>query len=87
MQTHTHTYTHTHIYIKCKKWGWDEIVMYPLPRFELGKLWHGLSRNQGVVGEHDEQYQMLVRNWVGFDLKQNRGYPLSQCDDGRIQVR
>jgi hypothetical protein len=30
------------------------------PRPELGKTWHGLSRNQGVVGEHDEQYQMLA---------------------------
>jgi hypothetical protein len=28
------------------------------PRPELGKVWHGLSRNQGVVKEHDEQYQM-----------------------------
>jgi hypothetical protein len=24
------------------------------PRPEPGKVWHGLSRNQGVVGEHDE---------------------------------
>jgi len=31
--------------------------MYP-PRLELRKTWYGLSRNQGVVGEHDEQYQM-----------------------------
>jgi hypothetical protein len=28
------------------------------PRLELGKAWHGLSRNQGDVGEHDEQYQL-----------------------------
>jgi hypothetical protein len=28
------------------------------PRPEPGKAWHGLSRNQGVVGEHDEQYQL-----------------------------
>jgi len=34
--------------------------MYPL-RLEPEKVWHGLSRNQGAVGEHDEQYQMLVR--------------------------
>jgi hypothetical protein len=33
--------------------------MYP-PKLELGKAWHGLSRNQGVAGEHDEQYQMLA---------------------------
>jgi hypothetical protein len=31
--------------------------MYP-PRLESGKVWHDLSRIQGVVGEHDEQYQM-----------------------------
>jgi hypothetical protein len=24
------------------------------PKHEPGKIWHGLSRNQGVVGEHDE---------------------------------
>ncbi len=24
------------------------------PRLELGKIWHGLSRNQGVTREHDE---------------------------------
>jgi hypothetical protein len=24
------------------------------PRLEPGKVWHGLNRNQGVVGEHDE---------------------------------
>jgi hypothetical protein len=33
--------------------------MYP-PKFELGKMWHGLNINQGVVGEHDEQYHMLA---------------------------
>jgi len=26
----------------------------PPPRPELGKMWHGLNRNQGVVEEHDE---------------------------------
>jgi hypothetical protein len=31
------------------------------PKLELGKMWHGLSKNQGVVGEHNEQYQMLVK--------------------------
>jgi hypothetical protein len=24
------------------------------PRPELGKAWHGLNRNQGATGEHDE---------------------------------
>jgi hypothetical protein len=33
----------------------------PPPKPELGKAWHGLSRNQGATGEHDEQYQMLAR--------------------------
>jgi len=32
----------------------------PHPRLEPGKLWHDLSRNQGAVGEYDEQYQMLM---------------------------
>jgi hypothetical protein len=31
--------------------------MYPPPKPKLEKAWHGLS-NQGVVGKHDEQYQM-----------------------------
>ncbi len=35
--------------------------MYPPPKPEPGKTWHGLSRNQGDVGEHDEQYQMPAR--------------------------
>jgi len=26
----------------------------PPPRLESGKTWHGLTKNQGVVGEHDE---------------------------------
>ncbi len=30
------------------------------PRLKLKKMWHGLNRNQGVVGKHDEQYQMQV---------------------------
>jgi hypothetical protein len=29
-----------------------------LPKPKSGKAWHGLSRNQGVVGEHDDQYEM-----------------------------
>jgi len=28
------------------------------PKPMLGTAWHGLSKNQGAVGEHDEQYQM-----------------------------
>jgi len=32
--------------------------MYPLPKPKLGKTWHGLSKNQGVAREHDEQYQV-----------------------------
>jgi hypothetical protein len=38
----------------------NEILMYPPPKPKLGKTWHGLSKNQSVIGEHDEQYQMLV---------------------------
>jgi len=36
--------------------------MYPPlpPKLELGKTWHGLSRNQGAVGKHDEQYQLIM---------------------------
>jgi hypothetical protein len=34
--------------------------MYPRLRLEPGKMWHGLSKNQGAAGEHDEQYQMSV---------------------------
>jgi len=30
------------------------------PRLKPGKAWHGLSRNQSPVGEHDEQYQLLT---------------------------
>ncbi len=47
---------HTRIYTM-HKGGGDEILIIP-PRPEPGKAWHGLSRNQGVVGEHDEQYQL-----------------------------
>jgi len=28
--------------------------MYPPPRLELGKAWHGLSRKQGDARKHDE---------------------------------
>jgi hypothetical protein len=30
-------------------------------KLELGKTWHGLSRNQGATGKHNEQYQMPVK--------------------------
>jgi hypothetical protein len=50
-------HTHTQIYHAQEE---VEILMYPPPKPELGKVWHCVSRNQGVVGEHDEQYQMLV---------------------------
>jgi len=34
--------------------------MYPLPRLEPRKAWHGLNKNQGAAREHDEHYQMPV---------------------------
>jgi hypothetical protein len=42
--------------------------MYP-PKPELGKSWHGLSKNQGVAGEHDEQYEMSAGIRVSSGLK------------------
>ncbi len=27
------------------------------PETELGKVWYGMSRNQGVAGDNDEQYK------------------------------
>jgi hypothetical protein len=51
---------HAHIY-NAQEEAKKKILMYPPPRLELGKMWHGLDRNQGVVGEHDEQYQMSAR--------------------------
>jgi hypothetical protein len=50
-----------HIYIMHKKRLRKKFSCIPPPRLELGKMWHGLDRNQGVVGEHDEQYQMSAR--------------------------
>jgi hypothetical protein len=44
---------HAHIYNVARR-GWNEILMYPPPRAKPRKGWHGLSRNQGVVREHDE---------------------------------
>jgi hypothetical protein len=54
------------------------------PRLEPGKVWHGLSRNQGDVGEHDEQYQMPVGTWGNFGLRQNRWYPPLQLSQNSI---
>jgi len=33
----------------------------PPPRLEPRKTRHGLSKNQGAVRKHDEQYQMPAR--------------------------
>ncbi len=49
---------HTYIYNAQKKVEM-KVSCIPPPRPEPEKAWHGLS-NQGVVGEHDEQYQMPV---------------------------
>jgi hypothetical protein len=65
---------HTHIYIMHKRrLRWNSHVSPLKP--EPGKMWHGLNKNQGAVGEHDEQYQMLAGTWVSSGLKQNRWYP------------
>jgi hypothetical protein len=65
---------HAHIYTMHKRrLRWNFHV--PPPRPELGKVWHGLSRNQGVVREHDEQYQMSTGTWMTSGLKQKRWYP------------
>ncbi len=50
---------HAHIYIQCiseVEMKFSCIPPKPKPR----KTWHGLSRNQGAVGKHDEQYQLLT---------------------------
>jgi len=39
------------------------------PKPESGKTWHGLSRNQGVVGEHDEQYQLPAGTQMNSGLR------------------
>ncbi len=49
---------HAHTYIYNAQ---EEVAMKfscILPRPEPRKVWHGINRNQVVVGEHDEQYQM-----------------------------
>jgi hypothetical protein len=44
---------HAHIYTMHKKrLRWNFHVTPPKP--EPGKVWHGLSRNQGAAREHDE---------------------------------
>jgi hypothetical protein len=48
---------HTHIY-NAQKEAEMKFSCIPPPRPEPRKAWHGLNRNQGVIGEHDEQYQM-----------------------------
>jgi len=54
--------------------------MYPPPpRLESGKAWHGLSKNQGATGAHDEQYQMLARILMSFGLKQIDGIHHYNC--------
>jgi hypothetical protein len=51
---------HAHIYIQCTREAKMKFSCIP-PRSEPGKAWHGLNMmNQGVVGEHDEQYQLLA---------------------------
>jgi hypothetical protein len=51
-------HAHTHIYIyNAQEEAEMKFSCIPL-RPALGKAWHGLNRNQGDVGEHDEQYQL-----------------------------
>jgi hypothetical protein len=40
----------------------------PAPRPKLGKTWHGLNKNQGVVGKHDEQYQLNELQLEGKEM-------------------
>jgi hypothetical protein len=47
-----------HTYIYNAQEEFEMKFSYIPPKFELGKVWHGLSRNQGAVRKHDEQYQM-----------------------------
>ncbi len=45
---------HTHIYNAQEE---AEMKFSCIPsRTKPKKAWHGLSKNQGVVGKHDEQY-------------------------------
>jgi hypothetical protein len=45
---------HTYIYNAQGRLRWNSHVSPARP--EPGKIWHGLSRNQDAVGEHDEYY-------------------------------
>jgi len=56
----------------------------PPPKHEPEKTWHGLSRNQGVEGKHDEQYQMSTGTSVSYGLNQNRWYPALQLSQSNI---
>jgi len=58
--------------------------MYPPPILELGKTWHGLSKNQGAAREHDEQYQMSTKTGVSSDLRQNKWYPPLELSQSSI---
>jgi len=46
-------YARTYIY-NAQKEAEMKLSCIPPPRLELGKTWHGLSRNQGAAREHDE---------------------------------
>jgi hypothetical protein len=61
---------------------WNSHVSPPKP--ESGKVWHGRNRNQGVVGERDEQYQMPIGTWVSSGLRQKRWYPPLQLSQSSI---
>jgi len=51
---------HAHMYIYNAQEEAEMNSHVSPPRLEPGKTWHGLSRIQGVVGKHDEQYQMSM---------------------------
>jgi hypothetical protein len=54
------------------------------PKPKLEKTWHGLSKNQGVVRKHDEQYQMPTKTLVNYNLRQNKLYPPLQLSQNNI---
>jgi len=73
---------HTYIYNAQVRLRWNSPVSPPKP--EPGKARHGLNKNQGVVGEHDEQYQLPMGTWVSSGLKQKRWYPPLQLSQSSI---